>query len=94
MSEHELNDASIVYREDPARDEIEAMIDESYRREVLQARQMPPEDKLVLGERLFRWACEVTLAGIRHQNPGLTEDECQRMLRERLVLQQRLEEFQ
>lgn len=92
MSEQELKEASVAYRVDPAWEEIDAMIDESYRREVLQARQMSPDDKLILGERLFRWACEVTLAGIRHQNPGFTEAECQRTLRERLVLQKRLEE--
>ncbi len=92
MSEHQFKETAVEYRADPARDEIDAMIDESYRREVLQARQMSPEDKLLLGERLFRWACEVTLAGIRHQNPGFTEAECQRMLRERLVLQKRMEE--
>ena len=94
MSEHELNDAAAPCRVDSSRDEIALMIDESYRREVLQARQMSPEDKLILGERLFRWACEVTLAGIRFQNPELTEVECQRTLRERLALQKQMEESQ
>lgn len=94
MSAEELKDETVAYRIDPAATDIDTMIEESYRREVLQAREMSPEDKLILGERLFRWACEVTLAGIRHQNPEFTEADCRRTLRERLVLQKQLEESQ
>ena len=60
--------------------------DELYREEVLDARRMSPEEKLILGERLFRWACAITLEGIRFQNPAATEEECQRVLRERIAL--------
>ena len=67
------------------------MIDELYRQEVLEARRMSPEDKLILGERLFRWACAITLEGIRMQNPEADEVECQRLLRERIELGKKLE---
>ena len=67
------------------------MIDELYRQEVIEARQMSPEDKLILGERLFRWACAITLEGIRMQNPGVGDQACQRILRERIELGKVLE---
>jgi hypothetical protein len=72
------------------RSEFQPLIDELYREEVLEARRMPLEEKLLLGERLFRWACEITLAGIRHQHPGAGEPECQRILRERISLGKRM----
>ena len=67
------------------------LIDELYREEVIEARRMSAEDKLILGERLFLSACAITLEGIRFQNPQATEAERQRMLRERIELGRRLE---
>lgn len=58
---------------------------------MLEARRMSPEGKLILGERLFRWACAITLEGIRFQNPNVTEEQCQRLLRERIELGKKLE---
>ena len=90
MSGDELRDAAAPHAEADFTSEFQPLIDELYREEVLEARQMPMEEKLLLGERLFRWACEVTLAGIRHQNPGATEAECQHILRERIELGKKL----
>jgi hypothetical protein len=70
----------------PFRSEFAPLIDELYREEVLEARRMSAEDKFLAGEELFRFACEVTLAGIRNQSTGATEAECQRILEERLRL--------
>jgi hypothetical protein len=53
---------------------------------------MTPEEKFRAGQQLFEGACRVTLAGIRNQNPGASEEECREILRQRLVLQRRLEE--
>ena len=39
---------------------------------------------MLAGISLFRYACEVTLAGIRHQHPELSEQECEEILRCRL----------
>ena len=86
MSEEKLKETGVAYRTDKFKSEFRPLIDELYREEVLDARKMPIEEKLLLGERLFRWACEVTLAGIRHQNPDADEQECQRMLIERIEL--------
>jgi len=86
MSENKLNEASVAYRTEEFKSEFQPLIDELYREEVLDARKMPIEEKLLLGERLFRSACEVTLAGIRHQNPRASEQECQRILFERIEL--------
>jgi hypothetical protein len=86
MSEEKLNETAVTYQAEEFRSEFQPLIDELYREEVLDARSMPMEEKLLLGERLFRWACEVTLAGIRNQNPGASEEECQRVLVERIEL--------
>ena len=91
MSDDTLNETAAPYLAAEYRSPFQPLIDELYREEVLDARQMKPEEKLILGERLFRWACSVTLEGIRMQNPGATDDECQRLLRERLELGRRLE---
>lgn len=53
--------------------------------EVEDARRMAPEDKLRAGAELFDYACAITLAGIRSQNPGLDEAGAEAVLRERLA---------
>jgi hypothetical protein len=68
------------------------MIEELYREEVLEARGMAPEQKLLLGEELFDYACSITLAGIRNQFPEATDAEQRRILEGRLELQRKLEE--
>lgn len=91
MNDDTLKEAAVAYRTDEHQSPYAALADDLYRQEVLDARRMLPEDKLILGERLFRWACAITLEGIRFQNPGATEDECQRLLRERIRLGKELE---
>ncbi len=70
---------------------IEQLSDELFREEVLRARAMDPGEKLFAGVRLFDYACRITLAGIRHQFPGITDEEALRILKERLALERRLE---
>jgi hypothetical protein len=77
-------------RADEVESEFQPPIDELYREEVLEARRMSPKEKLILGERLFRWACAIPLEGIRFQNPRATEAECERLLRERIALGKRM----
>lgn len=72
--------------------ETQRLIDELYREEVLEARAMKPADKVRAGQQLFESACRITLAGIRNQNPEATEEQCWEILRQRLVLQRKLEE--
>ena len=88
--------ASSSLREDPAPysppPQIQRLIDELYREEILEARAMSPEDKILAGQQLFEAACRITLAGIRNENPGASEDRCREILRQRLELQRRLEE--
>ena len=67
------------------------LVDELYWEEVLRARAQPPEEKLLAGPRLFELACQVTLAGIRHDHPEADDQEALRILRERLALARRLE---
>lgn len=87
----ELREAAATYRAGESASPYDSMMRELYRQEVLEARRMPDEEKLILGERLFRWACSVTLEGIRFQHPAATEKECQQMLHERIELGKRLE---
>lgn len=72
--------------------ETQRLIDELYREEVVEARAMSPADKVRAGQQLFEAACRITLAGIRNQNPGATEEQCREILRQRLILQRKLEE--
>jgi len=53
---------------------------------------MTPEQKLLAGAELFDYACRITLAGIRSQNPEASEIRVQEILRERLAWKQRREE--
>ena len=82
-------------REDPAPysppPETQRLIDELYREEVIEARAMSPEDKLLAGEELFHYACGITMAGIRNQFPEADEAERRRILEGRLELQRKLE---
>ena len=71
--------------------QIQRLAAELYRERVTEARTMPPEEKLLAGEELFEYACAVTLAGIRNQFPGISEEECLRILEERLELRERME---
>ena len=72
--------------------ETQRLIDELYREELIEARAMRPEDKLLAGEELFHYACSITLAGIQHQFPQADEAERRRILEDRLKLQRWLEE--
>jgi hypothetical protein len=72
-------------------EQIKRLADELYRERVLEARAMPPEEKLFAGEELFEYACAITLEGIRHDLPSATEDECLRILEQRLAMRERRE---
>ena len=71
--------------------ETQRLIDALYREELREARAMSPDAKILAGQQLFEGACRITLAGIRNQNPGASEEQCREILRQRLELQRRLE---
>jgi len=83
-----LREQSLPYAPPP---ETQRLIDELYREELIEARAMPPEQKLLLSEELFAYACSITMAGIQHQFPEADEAERQRILEQRLELQRKLE---
>jgi hypothetical protein len=72
--------------------QIQSLAKELYRERVIEARAMPPEEKLLAGEELFEYACAITLAGIRNQFPGVSEEEALRLLEARLELRERMEQ--
>lgn len=59
--------------------------------EVERARRTPGEAKMVAGPDLFDYACEIALAGIRWQHPGVSEERARELLRERIALAEKLE---
>ena len=71
--------------------QIQRLAEELYRERVAEARTMPPEEKLLAGEELFDYACAITLAGIRNQFPGRSEEEYLKILEQRLDLRERME---
>jgi hypothetical protein len=89
MSNNET--AALENRPSTANAQIQRLAEELYRECVIEARAMPPEEKLLAGEELFEYACAITLAGIRNQFPGISEEECLRILEERLELRERME---
>ena len=91
MKEDAFKETAASSQAQPSRSEFTPLIDELYREEVLEARKMSPEDKFLAGEELFEYACSITLAGIRNENPGFSEKECRRELERRLELRERME---
>lgn len=67
------------------------LIDYIYRQKVEAARAMSPEEKLLAGPRLFEWSCRIAADGIRHQFPGITDEEVRKKLAERLRIGRELE---
>jgi hypothetical protein len=65
--------------------------DQLYRDEVLAARVMTPEEKLLAGPQLFDFACRIALDGIRHQFPDVDEQRVRQIVAEREELGRRLE---
>ncbi|GEM_PF-951369 len=71
--------------------EFDSLIDQLYREEVLDARKLSLEEKFLAGEELFEAACSVTLAGIRHDTPTASKEQCRMILRDRIALGERLD---
>lgn len=65
--------------------------DPLYRDEVLAARAMTPDEKLLAGPQLFDFACRIALDGIRKQFPDADERCVRQILAERVELGRRLE---
>jgi hypothetical protein len=94
VSADSLNEAAVAYRVEECQSPFAPLIDQLYREEVEDARKMSGEEKLLAGQQLFEYACEITLAGIRHQNPGISEEQCRVILRERLAWRRRMEQLE
>ena len=69
------------------------LLDELYRDKIATARAMSPTDKLLAGARLFDFACRATMCGIRHQHPEADDQQVLDILRQRLALARRLEQW-
>ncbi len=58
--------------------------------QIARYREMTGEERMAIGFRLHELSCEVTRDGIRYQNPGISEMEVERMLRQRIALSHEL----
>jgi hypothetical protein len=90
MSE-ELKDVVAPYPTTNVESPYAALANEIYRERVIRAQNTSPEEKLLAGQRLFESACEITLAGIHNENPGIAEEAAHNILRERLAWRRRRE---
>jgi Rv0078B-related antitoxin len=70
------------------------LIDALFRERVLRARRMSPEEKILVGPRLFEWACRIARDGIRDQHPDATDEQVEEILLQRLALGRRLRNAQ
>ena len=55
------------------------LADDLYRQRVIRARNTPPEEKLLLGARLFDRACRIMMDGIRDEYPHADEQQVERI---------------
>lgn len=62
------------------------LIEQLRRDKIEAAKRMTPEQKLAAGAELFDMACEVALAGIRMQHPGISDEAAGQKLRDRLAI--------
>jgi hypothetical protein len=53
-------------------------------RKLEQAKRMTPTERFLAGAELFEEACEITLAGIRHQYPHWTDEQHRAELKKRV----------
>lgn len=91
MSDQSLKEAAVLYGEAEYQSPYSALADDIYRERVLRARRTPLEEKFLAGEELFEYACSITMAGIRNQNPSFSEADCRRELNRRLEWRERME---
>jgi hypothetical protein len=62
------------------------LIEELDREDIEQARRMTFEQKFMAGAELFDYACRITKAGIRWENPTFTEQQVMDELRRRVAM--------
>lgn len=67
------------------------LISQLRREEIEDARKMSVAQKLVAGGDLFDYACTISMAGIRWQHPGISDEDALKELRRRLAIGRRLE---
>ena len=59
---------------------------------VAAARRQTPASKFMAGPELFDYACSISMAGIRSQNPEYNDEQVRAELRRRLEIGRRIEE--
>lgn len=70
---------------------MEPILDPFWMENIERAKRQTMEEKLRDSGDLFDMACEVTLCGIRNENPGISDAAALDILRQRLQLAKQLE---
>jgi hypothetical protein len=91
VSDEKLKEAAETYQAADYQSPYAELANDLYRERVIRARSASVESKILAGQRLFDAACEITLAGIRHDFPEYSDEECHRVLRERLAMRRKHE---
>ncbi len=73
--------------------ELQPLIDELYRDEILRARRMTPEERLRGAFEMTETGLALMRAGVRHQFPGATDEEVLGHCRERLRRMRRTQDW-
>jgi len=94
VNDDQLKEAVVQYSAEEYQSPFTPLIDDLYRERVIRARRTSPEEKFLAGEDLFEWACSITLAGIRNENPEFSDEACKCELDRRLELRERMERAQ
>lgn len=77
---------------DPLAGDIQRLSKEIFMDKVRRARLIPPEKRLEMGPRLFRWAVQQSLDGIRRQYPDADEARVRQILHRRMIQKRRRDE--
>ena len=73
-------------------DDIKQLADAIYRDKVRVARTIPPAERIKTGLELYEYARGFNMAGIRHQFPNYSDEECRREFTRRIALRRHFDE--
>jgi hypothetical protein len=77
---------------DPLAADIQKLSKEIFVEKVRRTRLIPPEKRLEMGHRLFQWAVQQSLDGIRRQYPDADEARVRQILHRRMIQKRRRDE--
>ena len=74
-------------------DPSQELVDQLYRQEILRARRIPPDQRLLDGMRLFERSCGLMMDGIRDEQPDADEQQVTEILIKRISRLRKIDEY-